>query len=402
MGQILIKPMASSREGRESYGIAIGIAAKIRRLASGIDWVLVVAIAPLVLAGLITMKSLGAGGSDYFFNRQVIWVSVGFVVFFLASTVDWRFLRNGWMLVALYLAGLGALAALLVFSEAIRGAQSWLSLGIFSLEPSEPMKLVLVLMLAKYFSRRHVEIRHFRHIFISGLYASLPALLIFLQPDLGSAAIFFFIWLGMILISGVSKRHILFVGAVIISVVLIGWFYALAPYQKARVLSFIDPWRDPEGAGYNALQSVIAVGSGGLLGRGIGFGTQSRLEFLPEHETDFIFAAFAEEWGFFGVSVLLFFFGVVFWRLMKAAYAGRSNFEKLFGIGLILIVLSHFVVNIGMNVGMLPVTGITLPFLSYGGSHIITLFLGLGVLLGMRRYGYESGGKLRERDLTLI
>lgn len=396
----MIKPTTSSRG--ESYAGGAVIAAKIRRLAGGIDWVLVVAIVPLVLAGLITMKSLGAGESDYFFNRQIIWISAGFVLFFLASAVDWRFLRNGWMLMALYLAGLTVLAALLIFSEAVRGAQSWLRLGVFSLEPAEPMKLVLVLMLAKYFSRRHVEIQHFRHIFISGLYAGIPTLLIFLQPDLGSAAIFFFIWLGMILVSGVSKRHIMLVGAVVACLALVGWFSVLAPYQRARLSSFIDPWRDPEGVGYNALQSVIAVGSGGLFGRGVGLGTQSRLEFLPEHETDFIFAAFAEEWGFLGVSVLLFFFGVVFWRLMKAAYAGHSNFEKLFGIGIILIVLAHVAVNIGMNVGILPVTGITLPFLSYGGSHIITLFFGLGMLLGMKRYGYESGGRTRERDLTLI
>ncbi|MEK7084906.1 MAG: rod shape-determining protein RodA [Patescibacteria group bacterium] len=402
MGQILIKPMALSFEGRRSQGRAAGSAAKIGRLSSGVDWELVVAILPLVLAGLITMKGLGAGESDYFFNRQAIWVAAGFALFFFASTVDWRFLRNGWTLVALYLAGLGVLAALLVFSEAVRGAQSWLSLGIFSLEPAEPMKLVLVLILAKYFSRRHVEIRHTRHIFVSGLYAGLPTLLIFLQPDLGSAAIFFFIWLGVILVSGVSKRHIALVGTVIVCAALIGWFYVLAPYQKARLSSFIDPWRDPEGVGYNALQSVTAVGSGGFWGRGIGFGTQSRLEFLPEHETDFIFAAFAEEWGFLGVSVLLFFFGVVFWRIMKAAWAGHSNFEKLFGIGLVLIVLAHFVINIGMNVGMLPITGITLPFLSYGGSHIITLFFGLGMLLGMKQYGYESGGNQRESDLTLI
>ena len=402
MSTLLIKPEANSAEGRRARAIRAGIFGRVERIFGGIDWVLVIALLPLVLAGLITMKSLGTGGSDYFFIRQLVWVLSGFLLFFFASAVDWRFLRNGWILLALYLAGVGVLAALLALSETVRGAQSWINLGIFSLEPAEPMKLILVLVLAKYFSRRHVEIRHFRHIFISGLYTAFPTLLIFLQPDLGSAAIFFFVWLGMISISGVSKRHLLLVGAGLLSVALIGWLYMLAPYQKARVLSFLDPWRDPEGTGYNALQSVIAVGSGGLFGRGIGFGTQSRLEFLPEHETDFIFAAFAEEWGFFGVSVLLFFFGVVFWRVMKAAYTGQSNFEKLFGIGLVLIILAHFVIHIGMNVGVLPITGITLPFLSYGGSHIITVLFGLGMLAGMKRYGYESGGKAGDRDLTLI
>ncbi len=371
-----------------------------------VDWALVAVLVPLFLAGLVTMKGLGApaaelGAGDYFFNRQVIWLLIGAVLFFLAGSVDWRILRNGWVLFALYLFGVFVLVGLSFLAPAVRGARAWVSLGIFSLEPAEPMKLVLILILAKYFSRRHVEIRHVKHIIVSAVYAFLPAGLVFLQPDFGSALIFIAIWLGMILVSGVSKRHLFMIILLGLVLALSVWFYILAPYQKARVLTFIHPFSDPRGAGYNALQSMIAVGSGGLWGRGVGYGTQSRLEFLPEHQTDFIFAAFAEEWGLFGVSVLFIFYGILFWRILKASWGGQSNFEKLFALGLIFFILAHFTIHVGMNLGMLPVTGISLPFMSYGGSHNITLLAGLGILMGMRRYGYESGTTRFDEDLAL-
>jgi rod shape determining protein RodA len=151
-------------------------------------------------------------------------------------------------------------------------------------------------------------------------------------------------------------------------------------------LSFVHPLADVQGAGYNANQSTIAVGSGQLLGKGIGYGTQSKLKFLPEYETDFIFAAFAEEWGFLGVVSFLLLFGVVIWRILANAYCGATNFEILFGVGLATLFFSHFAIHVGMNMGLLPVTGITMPFLSYGGTHLLTEFIGLGILMGMRRY----------------
>src|SRR3989344_3939828 len=336
-----------------------------------IDIILVAAIIPLFLAGLITMKGLGnldATGildANYYFNRQVIWILAGFFLFFLASAVDWRILRSGWLLLFLYTA--------------------------------------LILVLAKYFSRRHVEIAHVKHIIISGIYAAIPTLLIFLQPDLGSAIIYASIWLCMILVSGVSKKHLFSVLILGVTVFLVSWLYILEPYQKARIFTFINPAADPRGAGYNALQSMIAVGSGGVFGRGVGYGAQSRLEFLPEHETDFIFAAFAEEWGLVGVLVLFAFYALLLWRILNAAFKGESNFEKLFGIGLFFMILSHFIIHIGMNLGVLPITGISLPFLSYGGSHTITLLLGLGILMGMQKSGFASSRLAAvNKDLTLV
>ena len=248
------------------------------------------------------------------------------------------------------------------------------------------MKLVLILLLAKYFSRRHVEIKNIKHLFVSGLYALIPFVLILLQPDFGSAIIVFLIWFGMVLVSGISKKHLLlvFVGGALIFVLL--WSFAFAPYQKARIVNFINPTADIHGSGYNSIQSTIAVGSGQILGKGLGFGTQSRLKFLPEYQTDFVFAAFSEEWGFVGAISILLLFGLVIWRILASSMVGVTNFEMLFGMGLAIFLMSHILINIGMNLGLLPVTGITLPFMSYGGSHLLVEFMGLGILMSMRKY----------------
>jgi rod shape determining protein RodA len=190
----------------------------------------------------------------------------------------------------------------------------------------------------------------------------------------------------MALVSGISKRHILLVlgGGIIIFILL--WVGVFHPYQKARIVNFINPLSNIQGSGYNVYQSTIAVGSGQLLGKGVGLGTQSRLKFLPEYETDFIFAAFAEEWGFIGVLLLFILFGLIIWRILNNALLGATNFEILYGLGLAIYFMSHLIINIGMNIGLAPVTGITLPFMSYGGSHLLSEFIGLGILMGMRRY----------------
>lgn len=347
--------------------------------ARRIDWLLLVLVLPLVGAGLVTMKTLG-GGSDYFFLNQITWLAVGIGVFLLFSVLDWEFLKRSMVLVIFYGVGIGLLLFLLMRATAVRGAASWISFSGITLEPSDPMKLILILLLAKYFSRRHIEIARARHVIISGLYAAVPMFLVLLQPDFGSAMIIGALWLGMILVSGVKKRQLLvllLLGAILFAV---GWGVFLEPYQKLRIRTFLDPFTDPQGAGYNALQSVVAVGSGQLFGKGVGFGAQSRLGFLPEHETDFMFAAFAEEWGLVGVTVLFSFFGFLLARILSYALRGKDNFERLFAVGVAVLIVAHVVIHAGMNVGLLPITGISLPFLSYGGSHLVTLFAALGIL----------------------
>lgn len=357
---------------------------KNRFLRANFDFWLIGSIIPLVSVGLLTMNSFT--GDAHFFERQIIWVLFSFFICILLSFVDFRFLRRTEPIVGIFLVAIVLLSSLFVFGKTVKGSTSWLEFGFFSFQPSDFAKLTLILVLAKYFSRRHVEIANVRHILVSGLYAGILCALVLLQPDLGSAVIIGLIWFGMVLVSGISKKHLLavfLIGALSFGLL---WQFAFKEYQKKRILTFINPTADIRGAGYNAYQSTIAVGSGGVLGKGIGYGTQSRLNFLPEYETDFIFAAFAEEWGFVGVIFIFGSFSIFIGRVLSNAKRGESNFEILFGVGFAIWIMSHFLINVGMNIGVMPVTGIPLPFVSYGGSHTMITFVGLGILIGMSRY----------------
>lgn len=350
----------------------------------GIDWILLLSTFPLLGAGLVTMNAF-TGDSTYFY-KQLSWICVSLIVFFALSFVDFRFLRKTWVSVTLFLSSCTVLVILFVVGQVVKGAVSWFKFGLLSFQPSDPIKLVIIIILAKYFSRRHIDIADFRHIFISGLYAFTVFALVLIQPDFGSAIIIFLVWFGMVLVSGLSKKHLtaLVVTGIVVFVGL--WNFGFKDYQKNRILNFVNPLGDIHGTGYNAYQSSIAVGSGQIWGKGVGYGTQSRLKFLPEFQTDFIFSAFAEEWGFAGVIILFTFFGIVMWRIISISMYGETNFEILFGSGLAILIIVHFFINIGMNIQLLPVTGTTLPFLSYGGTHLLTEFTGLGILMGMRRY----------------
>ena len=365
--------------------IVKGIGARIAR--SPIDWVMISAAVTLVIFGLITMNSFV--GENAYFEKQIIWLCVSVTVFFGVSVFDWSFLKRTQVLVALFGVLLAVLAFLLVAVTAVKGAQSWINFGLFSFQPTDFAKLLLILILAKYFSRRHIEIARIRHIIVSGVYAFILFCLVAVQPDFGGAAIIAVVWLGMVLVSGLSKKHlfILFTCTAIVFALL--WNFGFKDYQKNRILNFIHPMSDIRGTGYNAYQSIIAVGSGELLGKGIGYGTQSKLKFLPEYQTDFIFAAFAEEWGFFGVLLFFGVFGVLIWRIIANARRGATNFEILYGLGIAIMFMGHFFINVGMNMGLLPVTGITLPFVSYGGSHLVASFFALGILQSQRRYMRE-------------
>lgn len=357
-----------------------------------LDWPLIAATLPLLVIGLATMKSFSPveGASDYFFWRQLIWIALGLAVFFWLSLSELKWLNHGPLLVVLYLAVIASLILLLAVGATVRGAASWFQFGLLSFEPAEAAKIILILILAKYFSRRHIDIANVKHIIISGLYALLPAFLVFIQPDLGSALIFGVIWFGMVMASGISKKHFFILASGFAASSAILWFFVLAPYQRERVYSFLNPYLDPRGAGYHTIQTTIAVGAGGLSGRGIGLGTQSRLEFLPEHETDFIFAAYAEEWGFFGLIFLLFFFTLLIWRILRLAAIGIENFARLYAVGLGILIASQFFIHAGMNVGLLPITGLALPFVSYGGSSIVSLFAALGILTSFRSKSYPQ------------
>lgn len=359
----------------------------VKNISGGIDWLLVFFILPIISAGLVTMRSFTVDGdTGRYFSKQIIWVVISLAVFFTFFFIDFRFLKRTPVLVFIFLFNTFILLTILIFGDVSHGAGRWFSFSGFSFQPADLTKLILVLILAKYFSRRHVEIRNPKHIFISGFYAFVPFVLVLFQPDFGSAMVIFFIWFGMVLVSGISKTHLfaIFIFGVFIFASL--WLFAFAPYQKARISNFLNPLADVRGSGYNAFQSTVAVGSGQIFGKGLGFGTQSRLKFLPEPETDFVFAAYAEEWGLVGSLTLLLLFSLIIWRVLYLSSLGASNFEILFGLGVAIFLASHIIINIGMNLGLLPITGIPLPFMSYGGSHLLTEFAGLGILISMCRY----------------
>ena len=349
----------------------------------GYDWALMIPVFSVALLGLVTMHSFS--GEDVFFSRQLLLLSISVLMFFFISTFDFRFLRRTGVVVSLFLVVSVALVALLAVGTVTHGVQRWLEIGPFSIQVSDFGKLVIIILLAKYFTKRHIDIRSLRHIFISGAYTAVFFLLVFFQPDLGSAVIIASIWLGMVIVSGISLRHLALVFAMAAVAFSGMWFVALEDYQKDRVLSFVQPYADVEGSGYHVRQSTIAIGSGEVFGKGVGYGTQSQLRFLPEHETDFIFAAYAEEWGFMGVTLLFLLYGVIIWRLLANARRGETNFEALFGIGVSILFITHIAIHVGANMGILPVTGTTLPFMSFGGSHIFVSFLALGILMSMHR-----------------
>lgn len=361
-----------------------------------IDWTALAAAVALTVFGLVTMNSFGA--ENAFFERQAIWLSLGIGVFFLASFVDWRFLRRTSSVVALYGIACGLLVLLLLIGETTQGARSWFYLGPLSFQPADLAKIALIVLLAKYFTRRHVEIAHVRHILVSGLYALVPFVLILLQPDFGSALILGALWFGVVFVSGISRKHLITVILLGVSALSLLWFFGFEPYQKARILTFLNPLTDIHGAGYNAYQSTITVGSGELFGKGIGYGTQSKLKFLPEYETDFIFAAFAEEWGFIGALLLFALFALLLSRIFASAARGATNFETLFALGVSIYFMSHFALHVGINIGLLPVTGTTIPFMSYGGSHLIIEYLALGMISGMRRYARAAHRDALEKE----
>lgn len=346
-----------------------------------IDWYLFFSALAIALLGLATMRPL-SGETDSFFDRQILWIGIAVVAFVVASMPSYLFLRRPPIVAGLYAVAVILLGLIFVLGTVVKGAQSRFDVG-FAIQPSELAKLVLIIVLAKYFARRHVEIGQFKHIFVSGLYAGIICGLVFLQPDFGGAIIMGCIWIGMVLVAGISWKHL---GALALTGVVVAgglWGTVLQDYQKARIMTFIHPLADIRGAGYNAYQSTVAVGSGELMGKGIGFGTQSKLRFLPEYQTDFIFAAYAEEWGFLGVLLLIGLYAIVVLRTLTLAARGGDNFAVLFGVGVATMFLAHFIVHMGMNIGLLPVTGTTIPFMSYGGSHLVIEFVALGVLMGL-------------------
>ena len=327
------------------------------------------------------------GAQSPFLLRQVIYSLGGIGIMVAVSLFDYRYLKNN-SAPALILMGIALVLLLLTFtSQSIRGTNAWIIVGGFTLEPSELAKIALIIVLAKYFSQRHIHINQFRHVVISGFYFGLPMGIVLNQPDLGSGIILTAIWLGMLLAAGINKRHLFALAIAGVLVSYFAWLFLLAPYQKARIATFINPEADPRGTGYNLIQSKIAIGSGFWFGNGIGKGSQSRLGFLPEPHNDFVFAAAVEQFGFIGAGGILGLMFFIAYKILDIGSRASNNFGRLFSIGMAIFIFAHVFVSASVNTGIMPVTGIPFSLLSYGGSHMLAIMAGLGLLQSIKRYG---------------
>lgn len=351
-----------------------------------LDWLIIISSLLLVGFGLLSIYSSSLAKGDFFsFKKQIIFLVIGFFLMLGLSFFDWRTIRtNSYFILVLYFFCVLSLAGLFFLAPEIRGVKGWYRLGPVSFDPIEFTKIVLIILLAKYFSMRHVEMYRLRHIFLSGFYVFLPAFLIFRQPDFGSALILIALWVGILIISGIKLRHFLILVLCGLLLLTLFWSLLLKEYQKERIISFLAPEIEPLGMSWSQIQSKIAIGSGGLLGQGIGKGSQTQYGFLSESHTDFIFAAISEEFGLVGISVLLFLYIILFWRIMRIAIISQTNFPRLFASGIAIVLFFQVFIHIGMNIGILPVIGISLPLVSYGGSSLIATFIGLGILQSVK------------------
>lgn len=272
-----------------------------------------------------------------------------------------------------------------VFAIEVRGARSWFVIGSFGIQPVEFVKIVLILVLAKYFSLSHIEMHRIQHIVISGFYVLIPILLVLAQPDLSSVFVLIILWFGLMIISGIKLKHFMVLLALALIVGAVGWFYFLQEYQKARILTFLNPQLDPYGTGYNINQALIAIGSGGIFGRGLNEATQSQYGFLPEAHTDFILASIGEIWGLAGLLIIFILWFIIFWRLKVIAESSYNNFARLFIAGFFIVSMMQFFINAAVNFGLLPITGLPSPFLAYGGSSFFAFSAGIGLILSIDR-----------------
>jgi rod shape determining protein RodA len=332
----------------------------------------------LLLLGLIMIYSTTLESESNLLIRQIIFTVGGFIGMMVLAFSDYRNLKKitPW----LYLFLLISLVLVWLLGPTIRGSARWIDLGFFRFQPAEFAKLIMVIITAKFLDQQGEKIKALPYVLKALVYIGIPTVLILIQPDLGSAVVLFLTWFAMIMFSRINKKHLAFLLVLIIVGSLFSWAYVFEDYQKQRIYTFVDPYKDPQGQGYNVLQSIIAVGSGEIFGRGLGRGLQSQLKFLPERQTDFIFASAAEELGFLGSIFILGLFLLLLIRLIKIIIKSRDNFGMYLSLGIFFMLLIQVVINIGMNIGILPVTGIPLPLLSYGGSSLLNTFLALGII----------------------
>lgn len=348
------------------------------------DWILLTATLLLLSMGMLSLYSFSETvAGNIYFGKQLLFGVIGVGLMFFVGALDYRHLAR--MSTLLYFLTLGVLLLVLLIGEPVRGTVGWLSFFGFQIQPVEFAKLILIIFLASFISKKHSELGEWTRLIASLFLSALLILLVLKQPDLGSSLVLMFIWGSMILVSGIRFKHLAVLSLLGALFLFVGWLL-LADYQKARLETFLNPELDPKGSGYNVLQSMVAVGSGGFWGKGIGHGSQSQLNFLPEKHTDFIYAVIVEELGLFGGMLILFLYGLLLYRVERIAKRARDNTGYLIAVGILAYFFVQITINIGMNMGLLPVTGLPAPFLSYGGSSLLASFIALGLLLSIYRF----------------
>lgn len=423
-----------------------------------IDYLLVVTVTILVFLGILMIYSSGFDPIDKvnngLFKKQVVWFIIGFVLMISVSFVNYKWFGEYSLYIYIFL--LSVLILTTIFGNPIRNTRAWINFGFFSVQPSEFMKLGLVILLAKYLELRERDIKNLRELLIPSLLAIVPIFVIIMQPDFGTALVFIPILFTMLFVGGADVSHLVsiiiiaaialivpmiltyreWIGAESSNVILdffkdvdlllivsgilfaifltayslhfflikkiyrkvyipsivlsLGLFFSIAiqnllkEYQKKRILVFLNPDLDPHGSGYNVIQSKIAIGSGGVLGKGFMKGSQSQLGFLPEKTSDFIFSVVAEEWGFIGALILIAFLAVIVFRGMQIAFESKDKFGALLASGIVALFFFHIFINIGMGLGIMPVTGLPLVFVSYGGSNLALSMISIGILINIR------------------
>ncbi len=347
---------------------------------------------PLILTAILVLSLLGflnlvgtVGLSSVLFKKQLAFFIIGFFILFLAPLIDYRIFKNYSLPSAVFFVITVFLLLLTLKATPVRGVAAWLHLPIgVSFETSEIVKLAMILFLARFFSSR-TNFNNISIVLISALYAFLLIFLVFIQPDLGSAIILFLIWLGAVFLFGLTQKQVLITANLLLILFLVMAVFILQPYQKSRITSFLSSLSGQGEESYNVLQAKIAVGSGGLLGLGLGHGSQAKFKILPEATSDFALAALIEQFGFVILASVLIFYFIILNRLFFVGMRAKDNFSRFFIFAFLVYFFSHVVINIGMNLGVLPVTGLPLPFISYGGSYLISLMIGFSIVESIRR-----------------
>jgi rod shape determining protein RodA len=361
-----------------------------KKILNKLDYTLIGAVLLILVMSLFILNSATAHLSTSYLKKQMMWIIISIFVLLAFLRLDYSVITKYTRY--LYILNIVLLTSVFFLGTEVKGAQSWIVIpGIGSIQPSEFSKLLLIVTFAHYLVHKQGELTTFRDLIPSFIFVAIPLLLILKQPDLGTALVFIAIMVGMLFVAGANPMLLLgiFGGGSLAAIGYVlghlkfGWWIPLKTYQLNRILVVFDSSIDPRGAGWNVWQSKIAIGSGGLFGKGLGGGTQSMGQFLPEQWTDFVFAVLAEEMGFIGAGLLLIFFFILIYRGLKIAAVSRDLYGSLIATGIVSMYLFHIIENVGMAMGIMPVTGIPLPFVSYGGSSLLTNMIGLGLLLNI-------------------